>query len=166
MLLTDLGAIQVVRLDIGRFVPLRFLGKGNGCPHKPVPWDSTLLSTLSSILNHITTNLYNLYSPTCWWNHCNSSLVRSHSWVPRRHAAWCGRMEQTRCGWPHGTWRQNCPGSCALRAGDESTCWFPSAIQAPETQEQNNFSWMHIPNFSVRVFDFLNQDRALHGPHI
>lgn len=37
MLLTDLGTIQVVRLDIGRLVPLRLLGEWNGCPHKPVP---------------------------------------------------------------------------------------------------------------------------------
>ncbi len=68
------------------------------------------------------------------WIRCSSSWGGNRSWAPRRRAAWFVHRERRRCGWPHGTWRQSCPGSCAWTGAGGLVCWSPAATPAPVTE--------------------------------
>lgn len=54
---------------------------------------------------------------------------------------WSVRRERTRCGWPRGTWRRSCPGSCACTGVGGLVCWFPAATPAPVTAGYR--VWIH-----------------------
>lgn len=131
-----LGSIQVVRLHIGWLVSLRLLGEWNGCAYKAE--ERTMFKTKRKkrrlrLLKNLFPQTYTS-KLTGLWSHCSSNWGGSRSWAPRRRGVWCARRERRRCGWPHGTWHQSCPGSCAWTGVGGLVCWSPAATPAPGTE--------------------------------
>lgn len=89
--------------------------------------------------NYIMSNKQRTGKLTGWWIHCSSSWGGSQSSAPRRHAVWFVHRVQRHYGWPHETWRQNCPGSCAWTAAGGLVCWSRAATPAPVKDAQNTF---------------------------